>query len=186
MLVSQLSDWSPWYRSWIGLKGSGLTLVNEFNLLFHMDGNCQFSVIYAALSSSSSSVLGSSIVFFPLISYSFRKDFSLSLEIHHSDGTKPTSFFPALPLVRCSSPLYLLSFQKPFNFFEKWKGRACFPSTFVYCPGHNCCQGSWGRLAGWKGQGHIRIVRKPHRNTSMKARHLLKQATTPGAGVAIT
>lgn len=24
---------------------SGLTLVNEFNLLFHMDRNCQFSVI---------------------------------------------------------------------------------------------------------------------------------------------
>lgn len=56
MLISQLRSWSPWCGAQIGLKGSGVTLVNEFNLLFHMDRKCQFAVIWAALWGSSCSI----------------------------------------------------------------------------------------------------------------------------------
>lgn len=56
MLISQLRHCGSWCGTQIALKRSGLTLVNEFNLPFHMDRNCQFPVISIALHSSSCSV----------------------------------------------------------------------------------------------------------------------------------
>lgn len=118
MLISQLRSRSPWCGAQIGLKRSGVTLVNEFNLCFHMDRKCQFAVIWAALCSSSCSICHSSPGF-PTTS-------KKTLETHSCDECHASS---SSSLYLCYTQCLSLSLPKVHDY--SWE-KGC--PVLLWCP----------------------------------------------------